>query len=73
MTALFSRLDRITVNPAVSHGAPTIHGMRWRVRDAVELMASRPPGVVGAVVAVTAPASGSFRNSWILERAIASH
>lgn len=40
MTALVSRLDRITVNPAISHGAPTIRGMRLRVQDVLELLAS---------------------------------
>lgn len=40
MTARVSRLDRITVNPVVSHGAPTIRGMRLRVQDVLELLAS---------------------------------
>lgn len=40
MTALVSRLDRITVNPAICHGAPTIRGMRLRVQDVLELLAS---------------------------------
>ena len=40
MTAPVSRLDRITVNPAVCHGAPTIRGMRLRVRDILGLLAS---------------------------------
>lgn len=40
MTALVSRLDRITVNPVISHGAPTIRGMRLRVQDVLELLAS---------------------------------
>jgi uncharacterized protein (DUF433 family) len=40
MTAIVSRLDRITVNPAISHGAPTIRGMRLRVQDVLELLAS---------------------------------
>lgn len=35
-----SRLDRITVNPEISHGKPTIRGMRIRVRDVLELLAS---------------------------------
>lgn len=35
-----SRLDRITVNPAICHGAPTIRGMRLRVQDVLELLAS---------------------------------
>lgn len=40
MSAPVSRLDRITVNPAISHGAPTIRGMRLRVQDVLELLAS---------------------------------
>lgn len=40
MIALVSRLDRITVNPAICHGAPTIRGMRLRVQDVLELLAS---------------------------------
>ena len=40
MTAPVSRLDRITVNPAICHGAPTIRGMRLRVPDVLELLAS---------------------------------
>lgn len=35
-----SRLDRITVNPEVCHGKPTIRGMRIRVQDVLELLAS---------------------------------
>lgn len=35
-----SRLDRITVNPDICHGAPTIRGMRLRVQDVLELLAS---------------------------------
>lgn len=35
-----SRLDRITVNPQVCHGRPTIRGMRIRVLDVLELLAS---------------------------------
>lgn len=38
--ARISHLDRITVNPAICHGAPTIRGMRLRVRDVLELLAS---------------------------------
>lgn len=38
--AVVSRLDRITVNPAICHGAPTIRGMRLRVQDVLELLAS---------------------------------
>lgn len=40
MSAPVSRLDRITVNPAICHGAPTIRGMRLRVQDVLELLAS---------------------------------
>lgn len=40
MSAPISRLDRITVNAAVCHGAPTIRGMRLRVQDILELLAS---------------------------------
>jgi len=35
-----SRLDRITVNPEVGLGKPTIRGMRIRVQDVLELLAS---------------------------------
>lgn len=35
-----SRLDRITVDPLICHGAPTIRGMRLRVQDVLELLAS---------------------------------
>lgn len=40
MTTPVSRLDRITVNPAICHGTPTIRGMRLRVQDVLELLAS---------------------------------
>lgn len=40
MTAPASSLDRITVNPAICHGAPTIRGMRLRVQDVLDLLAS---------------------------------
>lgn len=40
MTQAVSRLDRITVDPAICHGAPTIRGMRLRVQDVLELLAS---------------------------------
>jgi uncharacterized protein (DUF433 family) len=40
MTTLVSHLDRITVNPVICHGAPTIRGMRLRVRDVLELLAA---------------------------------
>jgi len=35
-----SRLGRITVNPLICHGSPTIRGMRIRVQDVLELLAS---------------------------------
>lgn len=35
-----SRLDRITVDSLICHGAPTIRGMRLRVQDVLELLAS---------------------------------
>jgi uncharacterized protein (DUF433 family) len=40
MSTLASRLDRITVNPSICHGAPTVRGMRLRVQDVLELLAS---------------------------------
>ncbi len=40
MSALVSNLDRITADPAICHGAPTIRGMRLRVQDVLELLAS---------------------------------
>lgn len=40
MSAHISHLDRITVNPEICHGAPTIRGMRLRVQDVLELLAS---------------------------------
>ncbi len=40
MTEAVSRLDRITVDPLICHGAPTIRGMRLRVQDVLELLAS---------------------------------
>lgn len=35
-----SHLDRITVDPAVSHGKPILRGMRWPVQSLLELLAS---------------------------------
>ena len=35
-----SRLDRITVHPAICHGKPTIRGMRMPVQTILELLAS---------------------------------
>ncbi len=40
MSTIVSRLDRITVSPSVCHGAPTLRGMRLRVQDVLELLAS---------------------------------
>ena len=40
MSQAVSRLDRITVDPSICHGAPTIRGMRLRVQDVLELLAS---------------------------------
>lgn len=40
MSEVASRLDRITVDPLICHGAPTIRGMRLRVQDVLELLAS---------------------------------
>lgn len=33
-------LDRITINPAICHGKPTIRGMRYTVQSVLELLAS---------------------------------
>lgn len=33
-------LDRITINPAVCHGKPTIRGLRYPVESMLELLAS---------------------------------
>jgi uncharacterized protein (DUF433 family) len=35
-----SRLDRITIDPAVGHGKPTIRGLRYPVEMLLELLAS---------------------------------
>lgn len=40
MSALVNNLDRITTDPAICHGAPTIRGMRLRVQDVLEMLAS---------------------------------
>lgn len=40
MTEAVSRLDRITVDPSICHGAPRIRGMRLGVQDVLELLAS---------------------------------
>ncbi len=33
-------LDRITINPAICHGKPTIRGLRYPVESMLELLAS---------------------------------
>src|SRR4051812_1813003 len=33
-------LDRITINPAISHGKPTIRGLRYPVETILELLSS---------------------------------
>jgi uncharacterized protein (DUF433 family) len=35
-----SDLSRITINPAICHGKPTIRGLRYPVENMLELMAS---------------------------------
>ncbi|MGH9093361.1 MAG: DUF433 domain-containing protein [Acidimicrobiales bacterium] len=35
-----SRLDRITSDPAICHGQPTVRGLRYTVESLLELMAS---------------------------------
>ncbi len=35
-----SRLDRITSDPAVCHGQPTVRGLRYTVESLLELLAS---------------------------------
>ena len=35
-----SLLDRITFNPSICHGKPTIRGMRYTVQSVLELLAS---------------------------------
>lgn len=35
-----SRLDRITTDPAVCHGKPTVRGLRYPVEMLLELLAS---------------------------------
>lgn len=37
---VMSRLDRITSDPAVCHGQPTIRGLRYPVENLLELLAS---------------------------------
>lgn len=38
--ARMSRLDRITTDPAICHGRPTIRGLRYPVATLLELLAS---------------------------------
>lgn len=40
MSEAVSRLDRISVDPSICHGAPTFRGMRLRVQDVLDLLAS---------------------------------
>ena len=35
-----SRLDRITTDPAICHGQPTVRGLRYPVENVLELWAS---------------------------------
>jgi uncharacterized protein (DUF433 family) len=35
-----SRLDRITVDPAICHGRPTVRGLRYPVQMLLELLSS---------------------------------
>jgi uncharacterized protein (DUF433 family) len=35
-----SRLDRITIDPAICHGQPTVRGLRYPVENLLELLAS---------------------------------
>ncbi len=35
-----TRLDRITTNPAICHGKPTVRGLRYPVQTLLELLAS---------------------------------
>ncbi len=35
-----SRLDRITTNPEICHGQPTVRGLRYPVEGLLELLAS---------------------------------
>lgn len=40
MSGSASYLDRITVNPMICHGKPTVRGMRMPVQTILELLAS---------------------------------
>jgi uncharacterized protein (DUF433 family) len=35
-----SRLERITVDPSICHGKPTVRGLRHRVESLLEVLAS---------------------------------
>jgi uncharacterized protein (DUF433 family) len=35
-----SRLDRITIDPSISHGKPTVRSLRYPVETLLELLAS---------------------------------
>jgi uncharacterized protein (DUF433 family) len=35
-----SRLDRITIDPTICHGKPTVRGLRYPVETLLELLAS---------------------------------
>lgn len=37
---LVSRLDRITIDPSICHGKPTVRGLRYPVEMLLELLAS---------------------------------
>ncbi len=39
-TAMENLLDRITIDPNVCHGKPTIRGLRYPVENMLELLAS---------------------------------
>lgn len=38
--ACMSRLERITTDPSVCHGQPTVRGLRYPVENLLELLAS---------------------------------
>ena len=38
--ASMSRLERITIDPAICHGQPTVRGLRYSVENLLELLAS---------------------------------
>lgn len=38
--AAMTRLDRITTDPAICHGKPTVRGLRYPVETLLELLAS---------------------------------